>query len=82
MIRIASSIIRAMGAHTSISLAGQYAKPRRSHIEKSRDSVKHGKTDSLVCFFKLFVVLALLLWFGRDFRGGRPPTPLHPSPTD
>ena len=40
------------------------------------------QTDSIVLLFRLFVMLALLLWFGRDFRGGRPPTPMHPSPTD
>jgi hypothetical protein len=34
----------------------------------------------MVLLFKLVVVLALLLWFGRHFRGGRPPTPMHPLP--
>jgi hypothetical protein len=40
---------------------------------------------NLVLLFKLFTVLALAivaLLFGRDFRGGRPPTPRHPSPAD
>jgi hypothetical protein len=39
----------------------------------------------LVLLFKLFTVLALLLvalLFGADFRGGRPRTPMHPSPAD
>ncbi len=36
----------------------------------------------IVSLFRLVVVLALLLWFVRNFRGGRPPTPMHPSPAD
>jgi hypothetical protein len=42
------------------------------------------QTD-LVLLFRLFTVLALAivaLLFGRDFRGGRPRTPMHPSPAD
>jgi hypothetical protein len=35
--------------------------------------------------FKRFIVLALAivaLWFAGNFRGGRPRTPMHPSPAD
>ncbi len=39
-------------------------------------------TDPIVLLFKLVVVLALVLWFWHRFRGGRPPTPMHPSPAD
>jgi hypothetical protein len=38
---------------------------------------------NLVLLFKLFIVLAVIvLLFSRPFRGGRPPTPMHPSPAD
>jgi hypothetical protein len=40
---------------------------------------------NLVLLFRLFTVLALAivaLLFGSHFRGGRPPTPMHPSPAD
>jgi hypothetical protein len=43
------------------------------------------KQINLVLLFKLFTVLALAivaLLFGGDFRGGRPRTPMHPSPAD
>jgi hypothetical protein len=40
------------------------------------------QTDTIVLLFRLVVVLALVLWFGHRFRGGRPPTPMHPSPAD
>jgi hypothetical protein len=36
----------------------------------------------IVELFKLFVVAALVLWFWHRIRGGRPPTPMHPSPAD
>jgi hypothetical protein len=36
----------------------------------------------IVLLFRLVVVLALLLWFARHFRGGRPPTPMHPFPSN
>jgi hypothetical protein len=38
--------------------------------------------DTIVLLFRLVIVLALALWFAHRFRGGRPPTPMHPSPTD
>jgi hypothetical protein len=37
---------------------------------------------SLVLLFKFIVVVALLLWFWRHFRGRRPPNPMHPSVAD
>jgi hypothetical protein len=40
---------------------------------------------NLVLLFRLFTVLALaivFLLFASDFRGGRPRTPMHPSPAD
>ena len=40
---------------------------------------------NLVLLFRLFTVLVLAivaLLFGNNFRGGRPPTPMHPSPAD
>ena len=38
---------------------------------------------NLVLLFKLFTVLAVvILLFSRPFRGGRPPTPMHPLPAD
>jgi hypothetical protein len=40
---------------------------------------------TLVLLFKRFIVLALAivaLWFAGNFRGGRPRTPMHPSPAD
>ena len=40
------------------------------------------QTDFIVSLFRFVVVLLLLLWFGRYFRGGRPPRPMHPSPAD
>jgi hypothetical protein len=38
--------------------------------------------DPIVLLFRLVVVLALVLSFWHRFRGGRPPTPMHPSPAD
>lgn len=37
---------------------------------------------NLVLLFKLLTFLALMLLFLRNFRGGRPPTPMHPCPAD
>jgi len=37
---------------------------------------------NLVLLFKLLTFLALMLLFLRNFKGGRPPTPRHPSPAD
>jgi hypothetical protein len=39
-------------------------------------------SDPIVLLFRLVVVLALVLWIAHRFRGGRPPTPMHPSPAD
>jgi hypothetical protein len=40
------------------------------------------QTHLIVLLFRLVVLLALLLWFGSRFRGGRPPRPMHPSPAN
>jgi hypothetical protein len=36
----------------------------------------------IVPLFRFLVVVALVLFFWRSFRGGRPPRPMHPSPAD
>jgi hypothetical protein len=38
--------------------------------------------DTIVLLFRLVIVLGLVLWFMHYFRGRRPPTPMHPLPTD
>jgi hypothetical protein len=44
--------------------------------------VRMEQTDFIVVLFRFVVVMALLLFFWRNFRGGRPPNPMHPSPAD
>ena len=37
---------------------------------------------NLVLLLKLLTFLALMLFVLRNFKGGRPPTPMHPTPAD
>jgi hypothetical protein len=49
----------------------------------NRDTVERmEQTDFILALFRFLVVAALLLFFWRHFRGGRPPNPMHPSPAD
>jgi hypothetical protein len=38
--------------------------------------------EAIIALLKCVAVFGLLLYFWRNFRGGRPPRPMHPTPAN